>query len=99
MISGSLLRDNSNDAIKVFSWDAVATDLQNHAPTLYNVLRGCVDVERRSYSTRRAPKRPSSSAVISVCGAILLRNRCERMNLVQRMVSILLSAGHASKLV
>ena len=61
------MRDNSNDAIKVFSWDSVATDLQNYAPTLYNVLRGCVDVKRLSYSTRRAPKRPSSSAVISVC--------------------------------
>lgn len=94
---GSLLRDPSVAAIKSFSWDAVAADLESHAPTLFRVLQGCVDVKSRSRSTRRASKRPNSTIALCVCGSILLRNRNARMNLLQRVVSILLNAGHASK--
>ena len=94
----SLFRKKSADTIRMFSWDAVVADLQKYAPTLVHVLRDCVEVKRRNSSSRKL-RRPSSSAVISVCGAILLRNYSAKMNLVQRMVSILLSAGHASKMV
>ena len=96
--AGSLLRNKSVDTIRMFSWDAVVSDLQKHAPTLVDVLRGCVEVKRRKRSEKKL-RQPSSSAVISVCGAILLRNHSAKMNLVQRMISVLLSAGHASKLV
>ncbi len=45
----------------------------------------------------RRSNRPSSSAVVGVCAAILLRHKNTHMNLLQKVVSLLLNGGHASK--
>ena len=95
--SGSLLRNSSVEVIKSFSWDAVAADIQMHAPTLSKVFKGCVDIQRRGYCTSKAPHRPNSVIALCVCAAVMLKNRNENMNLFQRLVSLLLNAGHASK--
>lgn len=117
--SASVLRDKSAEALKQFSWDTVADDLKKHAPTLFNILHGCVEVKRRQYcvvskkkkktsrvgASKRATdykkavksNRPSNSVVLGVCAAILLRHKNTHMNLLQRLVSLILNAGHASK--
>ena len=41
--------------------------------------------------------RPSEEAVVGVCAAIMLRNQNVHMNLLQRIVSLILHNGHASK--
>jgi len=41
--------------------------------------------------------RPSNSAILGVCAALLLRHRNHNMNVVQRIISIILHGGHAAK--
>ena len=93
--AGSLLRQTSLS----FSWDAIVSDIEMHAPTLYGVLRVCAEVRKRQKGVKRAHSQVNLRAVIGVCGAVFLRNRSARMNLFQQLVSVVLSAGHASKMV
>ena len=41
--------------------------------------------------------RPSNSAILGVCAALLLRHRNHNLNAVQRIISIILHGGHAAK--
>jgi hypothetical protein len=97
-----VLRQKSKKSIACFSWDKVYSELLKYAPTLHSVLKACVEVKR--------PKRPRlkpgiqivdqkkrNVIVISMCGAIFLRNKNMHMNLFQKVVSLLLHSGHASK--
>ena len=88
--AGSLLRQTS---LQSFSWDAIISDIEMHAPTLYGVLRVCAEVRKRQKGVKRAHSQVNLRAVIGVCGAVFLRNRSARL------VSVVLSAGHASKMV
>ena len=36
--------------IRCFSWDVISTNLENHAPTLFRVLKGCIAVKSKSRS-------------------------------------------------
>ena len=96
MFAGSLLRQTS---LLSFSWDDEVADLQKHAPTLYGVLRVCAEVKKRQRNVKKAHKQANLSSVLGICGAVLLRNKSARMNLIQRLISVILSAGHASKMV
>ena len=96
-LKGSHLRDTSIEAVKSFSWDDIFAEFERHAPTLFKVLKGCVSVKSRKRPHCKVSKRPNQSIVLCVCGSILLRNKNANMNLLQRVVSLLLSAGHVSK--
>ena len=41
--------------------------------------------------------RPKIDQIISLCASIILRNKSSHMNLFQRIMSVILRAGHASK--
>ncbi len=96
----SILRGKS---INAFSWDILTKELQVKAPTLYAVLKACVDVNRRPKKERKATKKrskcrtSSNTAILGVCAAILLRHRNHHMNLIQRTIAMILNAGHSSK--
>ena len=45
----------------------------------------------------RKTRSVNADLVVAVCCAILLRGRSQRMNLLQRIVSIVLYCGHSSK--
>lgn len=94
---GSRLRESSIEAVKSFSWSDIAAELERHAPTLFNVLKGCVGVKPRKRLSSKRSKRPNQLIILCVCGAILLRNKNANMNLLQRVVSLILNAGHVSK--
>ena len=93
--STSCLRLRSLDALESFSWEKLCMELQSSAPTLYQVLHGCVNVKRRQRSTKT--HHPSNTAILGVCAAVLLRHRNQNLNLLQRIISLILHSGHAAK--
>ena len=95
----SLFRDAAPDSVKSFSWGALIAELENCAPIFTQVLRGIVQVKRRTRVSRTPRKKgnPSDEAIIGVCAAVMLRHRNVHMNLVQRIISLVLHNGHASK--
>lgn len=84
----SILRSQSAEPMKSFSWDAVINELLQHAPTLLFILRAC---------TQTRVERSNVKAVIGTCAVILLKHRYDRMSMFQKIVSIILYAGHCSK--
>lgn len=103
--TNSCLRQRHLEALDSFSWDSLLSELQLNAPTLYRVLQGCVSVKRRERVMKKGGRkgmvarsyRPSNSAILGVCAALLLRHRNHNMNVVQRIISIILHGGHAAK--
>jgi len=81
------------------------SELQLNAPTLYRVLQGCVSVKRLEWVMKKGERkgmvarsyRPSNSAILGDCAALLLRHRNHNLNAVQRIISIILYGGHAAK--
>jgi len=78
----SMLRDGDKDALKKFRWSDVCVELKAHVPTLHSLLRSIL------------PK--SDENFIAFVISMILKKRCERMSLVQRVVSTLLY-GHSAK--
>ena len=103
--SNSCLRQRSITALSSFTWDKLLSEMASVAPTVLQILQGCATVKRRKRLAKkgiRKGKMPKSSArkdsaVVGMCTAILLRHRSQRMNLVQRLLSVILHSGHASK--
>ena len=84
----SILRSQSANELKPFDWNLLIEELTLHAPYLLNILTGI---------TKTNTPRTNQSAIIGVCTAILLKHRYNRMSLVQKILSIVLYSGHASK--
>ena len=95
--TSSLLRKRTPDAMRSFAWRDLVQELEQHSPTLYQVLKDCVYKKRRKVSGRGVSYRVNDNTVIGMCAAILLRHHNTHMNLVQRIISTLLYSGHAPK--
>ena len=97
----SLLRDRTAQAVESFSWSQLNQELNKEAPATFSLLQQCAHVKRRTRkgkgSRRSARRTPSEDAIVGLCMSILLRGRSQRMNLVQRIVSMLLFGSHAPK--
>ena len=88
MASESFLCSQSNDDLKEFKWDRLHRELSHKAPVLLSILVNATNT--------RIP-RPNSHVVIGICVAILLKHRNHKMSLLQKIISLVLYAGHASK--
>ncbi|XP_064384950.1 uncharacterized protein LOC135333864 [Halichondria panicea] len=86
-VNSILQSTNAND-LKCFSWNSLLTELTQFAPLMSSVLV--------SATKTRAP-RSNTKAVIGMCAAIILKHRNPRMNIVQKINSLILYAGHSSK--
>ena len=104
--SNSLLQHRHIDALNMFSWDVLLSELRSTAPTLLRVLEGCANVKRRVRRYRghgqrkkrlQTARTSSNSTVVGLCAAVLLRHHNKNMNLVQRIISVILHCGHAAK--
>ena len=84
----SLLKENSTTAFQEFSWNNLIKEIQDHAPLLLSVMTACT--KTRSY-------RPNRNSTIGMCIAMLLKYRYKNMCLVQKILSLVLYAGHSSK--
>lgn len=108
--TNSILRKSTPQTVRTFSWEDITQEVRDKTPTMYHILKGCVEVKRRTRKLkprcrkpankgkkRSGQNKPSATAVIGLCAAILLRNKNIRMNLVQKLVGLILNCGHASK--
>lgn len=93
----SVLRNSSREAMQSFSWDSLVDELQEKAPTFLQLLRGCIRTKRRLVSKTGRSYIANENTIIGLCAAILLRHRNTRMNLVQRIISVILYSGHTPK--
>ena len=86
--TNSLLKSQEVERMKSFSWASVLDELTNNTPTLLFFLHECTNTKKNH---------PNTLAIIGACAAILLKHRLNRMSVFQKMVSIVLYAGHTSK--
>ena len=86
--ANSILQSQDSDHLKDFNWNMLLSELSKYAPLLNSFLS--------SATTTKTP-RPNTDAVIGMCAAILLHNRNRKLNLVQKIHSLILYAGHTSK--
>lgn len=95
----SILRDSSVSTLMSFTWDTLISELSVHAPTFLEVLRGIVRVKHRvrGKKARARTSKPRENAVVGICAAIMLKNKNIHMNLFQKIVSLILYNGHATK--
>ena len=99
---GSMLRDHSCGIVEGFSWHSLLQELEKEVPVTLSLLKQCVHVKRcvhkgQGKGGRGARRMPNKEAAIGMCVAILMRARSQRMNLVQRLMSLLLYGSHAPK--
>ena len=85
---GSVMHSDSKTELEQFSWRKILDEVSVNAPVLLNVLTA---------ASKTKTTRSNTQAVIGLCIAILLNHRSKRMNLVQKMVSLILYNGSASK--
>ena len=88
MAAQSFLCSQSKDDLKEFKWDRIHAELSQKAPVLLNILL---------HATKTRIPRPNTHIVVGTCVAILLKHRNPKMSLLQKIISLLLYAGHASK--
>ena len=84
----SMLRSSSPEALKTFKWADLITELNKHAPVLVSILHACT--QTRTFKSNRA-------ATIGFCAAVLLKYRVPEMSLVQKLISLIMRAGHCGK--
>ena len=83
-----MLRTHSKHMLLEFNWDALKTELLVNAPILLSILEAC---------THTKSPLTNSTAVIGMCAALILRHRFTKMCLLQKMISLILYAGHSDK--
>ena len=86
----SVLQDKSVEALETFSWEAIIEEMKNRAPTLLSVLDSCTETRK---------PRKNRKAVTGIITAILCKHRRPTFSLLQRLLSVVLYSGHASKCV
>ncbi len=84
----SVLSSMSKTDLETFTWDKLENELTLHAPTLRSILYACM-VTRRPRANR--------AAAVGICAAVLLKYRYQRMSLVQKVIALILYAGHCGK--
>ena len=86
--TSSILQSLDIAKLKEFSWDKLLDELKSNTPVFLHILQEC---------TRTRKPRPNQDAVVCVCAAILLKHRFAKMSLLQRVLSLILYAGHSGK--
>lgn len=84
----SFLRSKAKEDMEEFKWDRLYTELASTAPVLLSILNAATKT--------RVPRR-NAHIIICTCAAILLKHRNPKMSLLQKIISIILYAGHTSK--
>ena len=87
---GSILHSNFPENLKSFNWDQVIAEMQACTPTLLHLLQSCMRTRRGFYKHKQR-------SFIGFCVRIMCKYRCPKMSLFQKMISLVLYAGHSSK--
>lgn len=94
--NSSLLRNTTRNDMQAFKWVNVVKELKSTAPVTVSLLNECCKKMGRDRS-RLSAFTLNSSMIIGLICAVLLRARNQNMNLIQKMISLVLYRGHASK--
>ena len=86
--TNSVLRADPTIELKVFKWDTLLAELSQNAPVFLSLLHAATHTRRN---------RENKSAVIGLCAAVLIKHRFQKMNVVQKLISLILYAGHSGK--
>lgn len=84
----SFLQGKPHSKLASFTWHAVLDDIEQHAPTLLQLLKTCA---------RKTNELDKTNAVIGLCTALLCKHHQPTMSLVQKLISLILYTGHCSK--
>ncbi len=84
----SILQRKSIEALKTFNWDIFISEIEENAPTLYQLLLSC---------TKTRKPRPNRKGVICMTLAMLLKFRFHNMDLLHKIVALIMYAGHCEK--
>ena len=87
---GSILQLKFTSDNEPFCWELLLKELTVYAPTVFDILKQC---------THTHHQRENRTSIIGTCAAILLKYRYMNMSALQKTISVILYAGHASKLV
>lgn len=83
---GSILKSTDKSDFAEFSWEKIIQELVTNAPTFLSIMSACTHTRR---------ERNNRNNVIGMCAALLLKYRFSKMSLVQRLLSLILYAGHS----
>ena len=86
--ANSILRNQSAEVLSEFSWGKLYDELEARAPTFLSLFEMCTHT--------RKPRR-NRMGVIGMCAVLIMKYRFAKMSLVQKIVSLLLYAGHSGK--
>lgn len=86
--TNSVLQSLDTNELKMFTWDKVLSELKLHAPALVSILFSC---------TRTQILHKNQTSTVCFIASVLLKYRYRRMNLVQKIISLILYAGHCGK--
>ena len=86
--ANSILTSQSASDLLQFTWDKLLKELSLNAPTFLSILNALTQTRR---------PRANRDAIIGICSAILLKFRFSKMIIVQKLISIILYAGHSGK--
>ena len=84
----SVFQCQSKEELTRFKFQDVIHEMQERAPTLLSIL---LDATK----TRRS--RPNRTAVITICTAMICKLRRPEMSVAQKILSLILYAGHSAK--
>ena len=84
----SVLKSQDTSDLCEFTWHQVICELDKNAPIFLNLMNSM------TYTTTQ---RANRSAVIGICAGILLKHRFSNMCLLQKLLSLILYAGHCGK--
>jgi len=86
--ANSVLRTQSAAVLSQFTWDVVIREMQTYAPVLLSLMYACTETKTSRYNRE---------ATIGICVSVLLKYRFNKMCLVQKLIALILYAGHSAK--
>ena len=86
----SMQRSHDSNTLKQFNWDAIVDEANKHAPNLTLILMECTRSGRKK-------SKAEQKSIVGLCLSLLCKHRNPKMTLFQRILSLVLYAGHSAK--
>ena len=93
----SILQSQNPSHLKEFSWDMLLNEVSQFAPVLKSLLFSATHTRVPKWMLDLNPQGSNTDAIVGMCVAMLVNHRNPKMNLVQKINSLLLYAAHTSK--
>ena len=84
------LRDATS--LQDFSWDIIADEAAQHTPNLVHLLMECTKKDKK-----REAARINQRSIIGMCISLICKHQNHTMSVVQKMLGLILYAGHTAK--